>query len=122
MNKDSIRLEGMEFYGFHGVMPEENRLGQRFIIDVIMKADLESAGCSDSLEDTINYAAVYEAVKQIAEGEPVKLLETLARRIISKIFSEFSLVQSIRVKVHKPGAPIQGVFRDVCVSMGRDRE
>lgn len=121
MNQDRIILEGMEFYAYHGAMPEENRLGQRFVVDLILTLDLEQAGTSDALEDTVNYAAVYDRVKTIIEGEPVKLLETLARRIVGMVIEEFELVCSAEVCLHKPGAPIHGVFKDVSITMCRDR-
>ena len=54
----------MQFYGFHGLMPEENRLGQRFNVDVELFVDLKKAGQTDNMHDSIHYGEVYEQVKQ----------------------------------------------------------
>ena len=71
---DLITLKEMAFYGYHGCMPEENKLGQRFIVDMHIEADLREAGRTDDLSKTINYAEIYQDVKAVVEGEPVKLL------------------------------------------------
>lgn len=68
----------MEFYGYHGVFTEENKLAQRFKVDLTAELDLSKAGQTDDLEQTINYAELYHVCKDIVEGEPVKLVETLA--------------------------------------------
>ena len=119
--KDCIVLEGMEFFGRHGVMAEENVLGQRFIIDLSMYFDLRAAGASDDLNDTVNYGKVYSTVQRIVQGEPVKLLENLADRIFAAVFAEYPMIEDLRVVVHKPGAPIDGVFNDVKIKMKRQR-
>ena len=71
---DIIFLNGMRFYGYHGVLPAENEIGQVFIVDVTLKVDLKDAGQSDDVEDTVNYGEVFEDVKTIVEGEPSKLI------------------------------------------------
>lgn len=117
---DYIDVDGMEFFGYHGVMAEENRLGQRFIVDVAMGLDLQKAGTSDDLEQTVNYAVIYEKIKKIVEGKPFKLIEALAEAIAASVLSE-SLVQSVEVTVHKPAAPVAGIFKDVSVTVRRSR-
>jgi len=67
---DKIHVDEMEFYGYHGVFPEETRLGQRFVVNLTVETDLSKAGRSDSLEDSINYADLYQTCKEIVEGEP----------------------------------------------------
>nr|WP_085022903.1 dihydroneopterin aldolase [Anaerovibrio sp. JC8] len=118
---DGIYLEGMDFFGKHGVLPEEQQLGQRFVVDLTLQLDLRKAGHTDNLENTVNYSAIYDRVKEIVEGAPVKLLECLADRIAQGIFEDFSLVEGLKVVVHKPGAPIPGVFKDVQVTIQRQR-
>ena len=66
---DKIYVNGMKFYGYHGVFPEEQKLGQRFNVDVMLTLDLSKAGLSDDLDATVNYKEVYDAVKEIVEGE-----------------------------------------------------
>ncbi|SVB31719.1 uncharacterized protein METZ01_LOCUS184573, partial [marine metagenome] len=71
---DRIVLEGMRFYGFHGVNPEERVLGQEYLVDLAVEMELRTAGASDRLEDTVSYAHIYRAVLDVMEGEPRNLL------------------------------------------------
>ena len=71
---DYIHLNDMEFYGYHGALPEEKKLGQRFRLTVSLAASLEEAGLTDDLDKTVSYAEVYELCKMVVEGEPVKLI------------------------------------------------
>ena len=74
MESDKIILSGMVFYGYHGVSSEERTLGQRFVVDMEMEADLRPAGVRDDLTDAINYAEAHQLVKEIVEGTPKNLL------------------------------------------------
>jgi len=109
---DEILLEGMRFYAYHGVNPEERTLGQRFTVDVVMAVDLRPAGQSDELVDTVSYSAVYKLVRQIVEGEPRQLIEAVAEEIASVVLTEFPLVAHIVVTVRKPEAPMKGSLLD----------
>lgn len=71
-------LRKIEFFGRHGLLPEENRLGQKYVVDVVLYLDLSPAGVADELELTINYADLYEVIKKVVEGPPVALVEDLA--------------------------------------------
>jgi len=79
---DRILMDGMGFFGRHGVFPAERELGARFSVDVELEGDLRAAGASDRLEDTIDYALAYDLVRQVVEGEPCHLLEAVAERIV----------------------------------------
>jgi len=107
MGQDRITLEGMVFYGYHGVKEEEKRLGQRFIVDVEMELDLSRAGATDRLGDTVDYGEVYRLVKGILEGPSHNLLESLAQEIASRILTQYP-VEGVKVKVKKPGVAIRG--------------
>ncbi len=104
---DKIQLEGMVFYGFHGIGPAEQELGQRFIVDLEMERDLHAAGLSDDQEDTVNYSRVYKLVKEVMEGPSRKLLENLAETIAQRVLEGFD-IDAIRVKVKKPEVPMKG--------------
>ena len=97
----------MRFYGFHGVNPEERVLGQEYLVDLAVDMDLANAGTSDRLEDTISYARIYRAVREVMEGEPRNLLEAAAQSIADRVLSEFP-VDSVGVLVKKPHPPIRG--------------
>ncbi len=111
----------MNFYGYHGALPEENRLGQRFTADVTLAVDLYQASVTDSLGQTINYAAVYKMVREIIEGPPCALIETVAGRIADRILSAFARVSSCRVRITKPDPPIPGSTGQVSVEVERQR-
>ena len=118
---DRICLLGMEFYAYHGVMEEERRLGQSFVVDCVLSLDLSRAAVSDDLAETVDYAAVYETIRRVAEGGPFSLIERLASAINAEILSRFPTILSAETTVHKPGAPIPGVFRDVSVTVTAQR-
>ena len=88
---DLILLEGMRFFAFHGNNPEERVLGQPFLVDLEVEADLSVAGRSDSLDDTINYAGLYRAVKGVMEGPARNLLEALAQDIADAVLGGFAV-------------------------------
>ncbi|WP_338013880.1 dihydroneopterin aldolase [Desulforamulus profundi] len=79
--KDKIILKGMTFYGYHGVLPEEQRLGQLFEVDLELLTDLKPAGDSDDLKRSVSYADVFETVEQVVTGPPRRLLEAVAESI-----------------------------------------
>jgi 7,8-dihydroneopterin aldolase/epimerase/oxygenase len=106
---DLILLGNLRFYGFHGVIPEEAKLGQEFIIDLTIETNLSRAGHSDDLHDTISYTDVYTLVRRIVEGERYNLLEALAENLAASILKHHPLVSSVTVRVTKPNAPIPGL-------------
>lgn len=118
---DKIRLDHMTFYGTHGVLSEENRLGQRFYVDLELRLDLKKATQSDDLHDSVNYAEVYEIVKKEVEQTQVNLIETLAENIAQRILSTFSIFE-VWVRVVKPHPPIQGFQGAVSVELVRSRQ
>lgn len=99
---DRIILEGMTFYGHHGALSSERELGQRFVVDVEVFADLSRAGLSDDLSETIDYGEVHRRAREIAEGEPVNLTETVAERIAASVLGISPGIESVCVRVSKP--------------------
>lgn len=118
---DTIELIGMRFFGYHGVFPEENRLGQQFIVDAILYMDLSEAGRADDLELTVNYAEVYRAIKQIVEGKPFRLIEALTECIAQALLDTYTKVEQITVRVTKPHPPFEAHFDGVATEMTRKR-
>ncbi|WP_085993718.1 dihydroneopterin aldolase [Oceanobacillus senegalensis] len=118
---DKIILQKLKFYGFHGLMPEENRLGQPFHVDVELYADLYKAGVSDNMNDSIHYGEAYEMIKEIVEGEAKNLIEAVAEDIAQKLLSSFDLLQGCRIKVIKPNPPIPGHYDSVAVEIYREK-
>ena len=119
---DVISLVGITLYGYHGVRPEERTLGQRFVVDIDLEADLRTAGTTDALDATVDYSEVYALVAELVHGEPVNLLETLGERICRAVFRRFPAVERTRVRIAKPGVAIAGsVLREAAVTITRTR-
>ncbi len=111
-----IKLTGIEAFGYHGVLPDERKVGQTFIVDCELEVDAIQAVLRDNIEDAVDYGAVAELIHSEIRGEPVNLIEVLANRIATSILHKFLLVRSVEVTVHKPSAPIQVPFTDVSVT------
>lgn len=121
LGHDVIHLRGLEFYAYHGLLPEERTLGQKFLVDMDIFLNLQTAGKSDKVEDTVSYAEVYSIIKKYMLGEPVNLLENLAERIACQVLAGFSCA-AVRIEIHKPQAPVPGVFRDISVEIWRKKK
>lgn len=119
--RDKIKLQGLSFYGHHGLFESETELGQLFKVDLTLYTDTKKAGESDVMTDSIHYGEVYETVKKIVENKPFKLLEALSEHIANTLLSEFSLIEAVTVQVNKPQAPIPGIFDNVAVEIYRER-
>ncbi|KAM7271593.1 hypothetical protein ACFE04_030807 [Oxalis oulophora] len=118
---DKLILRGLMFHGYHGVKPEENKLGQKFSVDVDAWMDLRKAGQSDDLTDTLSYTDIYRIVKEVIEGPPKNLLESVAEKIASTTLSKHPQVTSICVKVGKPHVAVQGIVDYLGVEIFRNR-
>lgn len=118
---DKMHIDDMEFYGYHGVIPEENTLGQKFFVSLTLHLDLSQAGKHDDLSQTVDYADVHRRVKEIVEGQPVKLIEALAERIASDLLTAYTRVKEVIVKVRKPNPPFNITFSGVTVELKRKR-
>ncbi len=103
MDQGEIFIEGIRVYAHHGVFPEEKKKGQDFLIDIRLEADLEKASLSDSIDDTVDYAAVARSVAEVATSHSFNLLESLCRAIADRILSD-EKVFSVEVTVRKPDA------------------
>ena len=113
-----IRLNGMEFYAYHGCYREEQMIGNHFLVDITMDTYMERASQSDDLRDALNYAEVYELVKQEMAIRSY-LLEHLTARILDRFFERFPQLEWAEVCVSKLNPPIGGQMRSVSVSQQR---
>lgn len=122
MTTDCIILQGMRFYGYHGVNPEEKAQGQSYLVDLEAEVDLARPGRTDALDDTVSYTHLYRAIRAIMEGESRNLLERLAQEIADRLLADFPL-EAVTVTVKKPNPPIKGSFIDcAAVRIHRRRE
>jgi 7,8-dihydroneopterin aldolase/epimerase/oxygenase len=123
VSEDRILLEGMIFHGRHGTLPAERELGQPFVVDIELRLDLQAAGLSDDLTQTVDYSEVHRQAKEIVEGPPVNLTETVAERIAGAVMENYLEVEAIRVKVAKPDVRLDDtVLTGSAVEIVRRRE
>lgn len=119
---DRVFLEGLQFYGFHGVNPEEGVLGQRFSVDLCVHADLHGAGRADDLAATVSYSALAKHARAVIEGPPKRLIEAVAEEIAAVVLDREPAVAAVTVTVRKPNAPIKGIVMDAAgVTIHRER-
>jgi dihydroneopterin aldolase len=102
-----ISIENMEFYAFHGHYREEQIVGNKFLVDLQIEADMSVPAASDNLKDAINYQKAYRLLKEEMEKKS-KLLENIAKRIIDVIYDNFTGIQKVTVKVSKMNPPMGG--------------
>lgn len=117
----NIHLKNMVFYGYHGNLVEENKLGQRFLIDLVLTLDIAEAARTDNLDTTVDYARVYGLVRRIVEEDRVKLLETLANHIIDRVLEASPRVTKVAIVIRKPSVPVDGVLDYVAVETSKER-
>ncbi len=120
MSADKIILRELRFYGYHGVFEAERKIGQEFIINLEVSLPLKKAGLTDRLENSLDYAGVYDTVGAIVTGEPLLLLETLAERIAAAVLAN-ELVESVEVRVRKPNPPLPGITGGVEICICRKK-
>lgn len=118
--RDVIEVVGIRGLGFHGVLPEERRVGQIFTVDVAIGVDVMAASQSDDLDRTVDYSLVAQAAHEEIVGDPVDLIETLAQRIADRCLA-LSGVRIVAVTVHKPSAPVGVPVSDVVLRIVRER-
>lgn len=118
---DKIIIEELEIYAYHGVAPEEKKLGQMFVVSLQISIDLETAALSGNLDATINYAKVCNIIEDILQTESYDLIETAAMKVIEGIFHKFNQAQVVKVLLKKPWAPIGHHLRYAAVELERRR-
>jgi dihydroneopterin aldolase len=111
-------LENMEFYAYHGHFAEENIVGGRFSVDVVLETNVDLVSVSDNLEDAVDYGRVYELVKR-EMGQVSRLLEHVVKRIVDAIQGEFKQVEKITVTVSKLNPPVGGKMDRFSVTLTR---
>ena len=115
---DKIVLNGMQFYAYHGVSPEEKKLGSQFIVDVELHLELDLPSSTDAIADTVDYSRVFEIVKSIVEGDSKNLLEALCNTIAANILLSFAIVEAVMVRISKKNPPIEsGILRSAGVEL-----
>ncbi len=115
---DVIHIRRLEIFANHGVIPEENTLGQKFIISADLYKDLRAAGKTDNLKETIHYGRAAVLIKQISEKSVFQLIEKLAEEIADALLKNFP-VEKVKVIIEKPWAPVRLPLETVAVEIER---
>jgi len=118
---DAIFIMGLVIHARHGVMEHETEVGQRFVIDLELYADLQESSRSDKLADTVSYSNVVATATEAFKDTNYRLLERAAGAVADAVLSAFPRIRAIKVTVHKPHAPIAAIFDDVGVVLTRSR-
>ncbi|KRA99697.1 dienelactone hydrolase [Devosia sp. Root685] len=119
---DRIILRDLGFYGYHGLFAEEERLGQRFFVDLECGVDLTAPGETDAIGHTVSYADIYDVVKATFEGQRTKLIEALGQNIVTALFERFGDINWIVIRIRKPEAPIAMVRGEAAIELHRVRQ
>jgi dihydroneopterin aldolase len=117
-----IRIKKATFYGYHGVMSEEQSVGGKFEADVDIYTDFFHAAKNDSLNETIDYHKVYKFMYHLALEQKYYLIESLANKIADELLIKFPSIIKIDVRVRKNNPPLGGVVDCVEVEVIKERK
>lgn len=118
---DRIRIIDLEVFANHGVFPEENALGQKFVISADLYTDTRKAGKTDDLTDSVHYGEVSAFISLYLKKHTFKLLESAAENLVEELLIKYPLLQEIRLEIKKPWAPIRQSLKTVSVEITRGR-
>lgn len=116
---DSVIIEGLEVYCNHGVFPEENKLGQKFIVNATLYTDTRKAGISDNLEKSIDYGEVCHFITDFMKKNTYKLIEAVAENLAKELLVKLSSLKEVTIEIKKPWAPIGLPINSACVKITR---
>lgn len=117
--KDEIRIQELEVYANHGVLPEETALGQKFFVNAVLYTDTRPAGMQDELELSVDYGQVCREIHSFLTGHTYKLLEAAAEKLAEHLLLAFSGIAWLKLEIRKPSAPIPLPFASVSVAITR---
>lgn len=118
---DKILIRDLKIFAYHGVHYEEKENGQTFIFDIDVCVDLSVPCKSDNVEDTVNYSRIIAETQDIFTCRKDDLIERAAQRVADGLFERFDKIQSLRILLKKPEAPIKADFDYVGVEIYRER-
>jgi dihydroneopterin aldolase len=118
---DRIFVHGLALHAFHGVMPHEAKVGQTFMLDLELDIDLTAAASSDKVADTVGYDKVVACASEAFTSRRLRLIEAAAGTVADALLARFAKVQTVKVTIHKPHAPIAATFNDIGIALTRRR-
>lgn len=117
----TIKLKNIKVFAYHGCLKEETKIGSDYRVDLVVKSNLNISRESDCLNDTVDYVLLNKIVKE-EMNIPSKLLETVAKRILNRVFFESNLVTKAMVSVSKINPPIDGDVEMVTIKLTERRK
>lgn len=119
MKSDKIQIRNLEVFAKHGLFPEENVLGQKFVISATLYTSIRNAGREDDLNQSIHYGEVSHLIKKYIEGHTFKLLETVVERLAEKLLLEIPGLERVKLNLQKPWAPVGLSLKTIAVEIER---
>jgi dihydroneopterin aldolase len=116
-----IKVENIRVFAYHGCLKEETKIGSDYRVDLEIKADLKISAVTDKLSDTVDYVFLNRVIKE-EMNTPSHLLETVAKRILNRIFNEDKFIKKATVWVSKLNPPIGGDVEKVTIKMTDKRK
>lgn len=118
-NLDQIKIENLKIFARHGVLAHENCTGQNFFVNAVLYLDTWQAGVTDSLDDSVDYGAVCELIRQTMTAQVYQLIETVAQNIANAVLLTYPAIQAVEIEVRKPDAPVPMEFESISVKIFR---
>ncbi|MDY7396424.1 dihydroneopterin aldolase [Aureibaculum sp. 2210JD6-5] len=115
-----IKIRSIRLYAYHGCLDEEGKIGSEYRVDLAVKTDLSKSAKSDNLTDTVDYVHLNKIIKE-EMAIRTKLLETVADKILNRIFKEIPTVKKATVEVSKVNPPIGGNVALVTIKMSKKK-
>ena len=112
--KHTIEVVGIKIYAFHGCLPEEEKIGGNYLVDVMLNTDFSEAATYDALEKTVDYVLVNKIVREEMAIRS-KLIEHVGQRIVNRLRSEINAITFLRIRVTKICPPINGDVDHVAI-------
>lgn len=116
---DKIIIEDFECFGYHGVLKEEQILGQKFLVSIVLYTDTRSAGKTDCLEETLNYSDVCVMVRTFMSEQKFMLIEAAAEHMAEMLLLSYPLLEKVDITIKKPWAPLHVSIKNVAVQISR---
>lgn len=118
--QSKVIIQGLRLYAYHGVMPQERKIGANFIIDLDVDTDFSAAIENDNLQGTVSYADLFQLVKR-EMAIPSQLVEHVAGRIVKAILDEYPTITAVHIRILKENPPMGADCQGAGVDLKQQR-
>lgn len=116
---DKLTIKDLEVFAYHGVFPEEKKLGQKFLISTELLLDMREAAISGDLTKSVHYGELSHALENEFKKESYDLIETAGEKLTTYILEHYPMVSQVKLKIKKPWAPIMRSMDTVAIELTR---